>query len=150
MKYSIDIFSAQRSFSQEGEDLILNRFLNNQIKGFYVDIGAHHPVRFSNTNLFYKRDWRGVNIDAMPGSMKLFSLFRRHDTNIECGVAAKSSFLTYYRFNESALNTFDANEDRKKDKAPYKLIGVSDIRVERLDVLLTRYLSVFLSLWRGG
>ena len=51
------------SFSQEGEDLILNRFLGKKEKGFYVDIGAHDPKRFSNTNIFYERGWTGINID---------------------------------------------------------------------------------------
>ena len=43
----------QRSWSQEGEDQILRRIFERQKLGFYVDVGAHHPVRFSNTYLFY-------------------------------------------------------------------------------------------------
>ena len=70
-------------YSQNGEDLILNRFLENKKNGFYIDIGAHHPIRFSNTYLFYKKGWRGINIDAMPGSMDLFNKIRSRDINIE-------------------------------------------------------------------
>ena len=33
-------------YSQNGEDLILNRFLDNKKEGFFVDVGAHHPIRF--------------------------------------------------------------------------------------------------------
>jgi|GEM_PF-6495962 len=43
------------SFSQEGEDAILWRIFERQTIGFYVDIGAHHPQRFSNTYRFYLR-----------------------------------------------------------------------------------------------
>ena len=61
--YGIYLYGyAQRSYAQEGEDLLLERILGKQGKGFYVDVGAHHPVRFSNTFLFYKRGWRGINI----------------------------------------------------------------------------------------
>ena len=60
----------QYSFSQEGEDLVLARIFEGKKNGFYVDIGAHHPTRFSNTHYFYRRGWSGINIDAMPGSMK--------------------------------------------------------------------------------
>ncbi|MFT4801330.1 MAG: hypothetical protein ACI93N_001101, partial [Flavobacteriaceae bacterium] len=42
------------SYSQEGEDILLNRIFNPQVNasGFYVDVGAHHPERFSNTFYF--------------------------------------------------------------------------------------------------
>ena len=63
---------ATLSYSQEGEDLILNRFLEDKTEGLYVDVGAHHPKRFSNTYLFYKKGWRGINIDAMPGKHETF------------------------------------------------------------------------------
>ena len=47
------------SFSQEGEDLVLDRFLNNKSKGFFIDVGAHHPKRISNT---YKYNLRTLII----------------------------------------------------------------------------------------
>ena len=127
-------------YGQDGEDLILNRMLDGQTHGFYVDVGAHHPVRFSNTYLFYKRGWRGINIDAMPGSMKKFDKVRPRDINIECGVAGSAGKLMYCRFNEPALNTFDATEAAHKNKPPYQLIDTVEVTVERLDNLLARHL----------
>ncbi len=129
-----------RCYGQDGEDLILNRLLEGQPIGFYVDVGAHHPVRFSNTHLFYQRGWRGINIDAMPGSMKKFKKLRSRDINIECGVAGTAGKLVYHQFNEPALNTFDANEAEHKNKPPYQMIGTVEVAVERLDTLLARYL----------
>jgi len=70
---------ALKSYSQEGEDMILRRLFEKQLTGFYVDVGAHHPKRFSNTYFFYKQGWHGINIDAMPGSMKLFEKIRPRD-----------------------------------------------------------------------
>lgn len=127
-------------YGQDGEDLILDRLLERQAQGFYVDVGAHHPVRFSNTYLFYKRGWRGINIDAMPSSMKKFDRVRPRDINIECGVAGSAGRLKYHRFNEPALNTFDADEAERKNKPPYQLIDTVEVAVERLDALLTRHL----------
>ena len=131
-----------RCYGQDGEDLILNRLLDGQARGFYVDVGAHHPVRFSNTYLFYKRGWCGVNIDAMPGSMKLFNKLRPNDINIECGVAGVAGKLVYHCFNEPALNTFDIYEASLKNKPPYKLIDKIEVSVERLDTLLERHIGV--------
>jgi FkbM family methyltransferase len=129
-------------YSQDGEDLVLDRMLDGQALGFYVDIGAHHPVRFSNTYLFYRRGWRGINIDAMPGSMQAFHKLRHRDINIECGVSGNSGQLTYYRFNESALNTFDPSEAVFKNKPPYYLLDTLQVNVERLDVLLEQHLPL--------
>ena len=50
--------------------MILRRLFEKQKLGFYVDVGAHHPKRFSNTYFFYKQGWNGINIDAMPNSMR--------------------------------------------------------------------------------
>lgn len=59
-------------YSQEGEDVILARMFEHQSPGFYVDIGAHHPRRFSNTRLLAEKGWTGINVDPLPGVMKLF------------------------------------------------------------------------------
>ena len=128
------------SYGQDGEDLILNRLLDGQENGFFVDVGAHHPVRFSNTYLLYLRGWRGINIDAMPGSMDLFNRVRPRDINIECGVASVAGQMRYYRFNEPALNTFDPGEADKKNAPPYRLVDTVDVGVERLDVLISKHL----------
>ncbi len=98
---------ARDSYSQEGEDLLLERYLYNKRTGFYIDVGAHHPKRFSNTYRLYLQGWRGLNIDANPGSMRMFRRMRPRDINIEAAVSSVSEELTYYVFNEPALNTFD-------------------------------------------
>ncbi len=41
----------------------------------------------------------GINIDAMPGSMKLFNKFSQGDINIEKLISDKTQTLTYYAFN---------------------------------------------------
>ena len=133
-------FQPLRSFAQNGEDLLLDRMLAKEGTGFYVDVGAHHPARFSNTYLFYRRGWRGINIDAQPGSMGLFRKHRPRDINIECGVAAKAGRLHYYRFNEAALNTFDKNEAKLKDAEPYRIIDRVEVDVRPLDEILAEFL----------
>ncbi len=133
-------FEPLRSFGQNGEDLILDRMLEKEDAGFYVDVGAHHPVRFSNTYLFYRRGWRGINIDAQPGSMRLFRKHRPRDINIECGVAARAGTLSYFRFNEPALNTFDESEAKLKDVAPYRIIDRVEVGVRPLRDLLAEFL----------
>lgn len=105
------------SFAQEGEDMILSRYFEGQQNGTFVDVGAHHPFRFSNTYLFYNKGWRGINIDPLPESKELFDKYRPEDENLCIGISNTEQILTYYMFNETALNTFDEKEAREKDGA---------------------------------
>ena len=124
------------SYAQEGEDLILARIFEGKATGTYVDVGAHHPLRFSNTYLLYRRGWRGVNIDATPGSMRLFQLFRSRDTNLEVGITAKAEERDFYLFNEPALNTFDGDRARTLDKPPYRIEAIRRVRCAPLRQIL--------------
>jgi FkbM family methyltransferase len=132
------------AYSQEGEDILLKRiFEYRKVNdgGFYVDVGAHHPQRFSNTYFYYKRGWRGINIDATPDSMKLFDEIRPDDINIECAISDTEEKLTYYMFNEPALNSFDKELSIKRDKlANYNIIEEKEIYTKRLETILDKYL----------
>jgi FkbM family methyltransferase len=92
------------SFSQGGEEQILKFIFKNKKKGFYIDVGCHHPKRFSNTALLYKRGWHGINIDADYNNLKLFKIFRKRDININALVSNNNFISTFHFFNESALN----------------------------------------------
>ena len=130
------------TYSQKGEDIILKRILGNKKNGFYVDVGAHHPTRFSNTNYFYQRDWKGLNIDAMPGSMELFNKQRPRDTNLEFAISNKKETLTYYKFNEPALNGFskEISQQRHIEDNNYKIIDEIKIKTIPLKKVLDNYL----------
>ncbi len=141
--YRKELKGAKISYAQEGEDLILARFFGTKRNGFYVDVGSHHPERFSNTHIFYKKGWKGINIDAMPGSMSIFKQERPRDINIEVGVSLEKSRLTYFMFNEPALNTFSEEEAKKKDGLRnYKIIDKIQIPTLPLHLILQKHLPV--------
>ena len=132
---------ATRSYSQEGEDLILRRIFDQQRTGFYVDVGAHHPKRFSNTYIFYRAGWRGINIEPNPAVKGQFASIRPRDINVQVGISEQASTLTYYEFDDPALNSFDAGLTKwRLANTPYKVIRESAVPVERLDAVLTRLL----------
>jgi FkbM family methyltransferase len=132
------------SWSQEGEDLVLARLFGDKKNGFYVDVGAHHPKRFSNTYFFYRRGWRGINIDAMPGSMGPFNRMRPRDINIEVGIGNQNANLEYHFFNEPALNGFvkQLAQSRHQADNPYKIIDTKPIEVRPLWQVLDEHLPV--------
>jgi FkbM family methyltransferase len=130
----------RESYSQEGEDLILERFFENRNSGFYVDVGAHHPRRFSNTFLFYKRGWRGINIEPNPDALKLFQRQRKKDINLGYGVADTEGPLSYFMFNEPALNSFDRRLSEKRQDSRYHIIDTKTIAVRKLSAIFEEFL----------
>ena len=130
-----------KSYSQEGEDMILRRLFEKKKEGFYVDVGAHHPKRFSNTYFFYKKGWKGINIDAMPNSMKLFKKTRPRDINIEIPISEQKQKLKYYAFDEPAINGFSKEISEKRSRTEdVKILFTKEIETTTLENILTEYL----------
>ena len=77
------------NFSQEGEDLFLINFFKDKKEGFYVDVGAFHPFRISNTYALYKKGFRGINIDISATSIDFFNFARPDDINLNVGATDK-------------------------------------------------------------
>lgn len=138
--YALDDF-ARVSFSQMGEDRVLDVLLQDIKSGFYVDIGAFHPKLYSNTYLFYLKGWRGINIDAMPGSMQAFRKVRPRDINIEVPIAKTKKQLTYFMFDQPAINGFSQNLSKSRDKnTSYKIVAKKKLTTYSLKTVLDKYL----------
>lgn len=134
---------ASYSFAQEGEDMVLGELLESPAErmGFYVDVGAHHPQRFSNTYRFYLMGWRGINIEPNPDIIARFQSQRPRDINLSVGCADEEADLVYYQFNESALNTFSkATADRRVALQEARLMHTKKVHVRRLAGILEEHL----------
>jgi FkbM family methyltransferase len=134
-------YRGKTSFSQEGEDVLLERILGDiNYKGSYLDIGAHHPVKFSNTYKFYLAGWRGINIEATPGSSKIFNEVRPLDFNIEVPVSDKEEELAFYIFNHPELNTFSEEHAKRWDgRADNRIINKLKLRTTTINAILKKH-----------
>jgi FkbM family methyltransferase len=94
------------SFSQLGEDSIIWHLLreNRNDHGIYVDVGAYHPTRYSNTLLLHKAGWRGVNIDPNPETVARFEAARPGDTNVCAAVSNLERHVDYLVYSGNATN----------------------------------------------
>lgn len=129
------------SYAQEGEDMIVRRLFDGVQRGFYVDVGAHHPLRYSNTCHFHRRGWRGINIDADPAAIAEFRRARPHDVNLALGVSDAGGALAFHVFSDPALNTFDPQLAAARAAMPgYCQIAVVEVPVRRLDEILAEHL----------
>jgi FkbM family methyltransferase len=127
-------------YSQFGEDEVLLELCKDTQNGFYVDVGAHHPQRYSNTYLLHARGWHGINIDADPRAIALFKTARPHDVNVHTGIGATKGELEYYRFSDSAVNTFVKEEaERWMHKDWLTFLGTVTVPIRTLGDVLAEY-----------
>lgn len=130
-----------KSFSQKGEDLLMDRILGRRKKGFYVDVGAYHPTRFNNTKRFYLRGWRGINIEPDPKNVKRFKEERKRDINLNIGIGIKESQMIFYEIYPPTLSTFSFKRAKSYQSEGYKLVSTKSVEVNRLDNILSKYVK---------
>jgi len=106
------------SFGQTREDAwFLDMLREKNIpwanSGFYVDLGANHPVVFSATYLLYKAGWSGITVDPIPSLCGLHRRLRPRDVSLNVGVGAACE---QRRFWETAPDFFSSfsEEDTKR------------------------------------
>lgn len=100
------------SWSQAAEDLAILAVLEDIEEGRYLDIGAHHPTRFSVTRHLFQRGWSGVNVDANADLIPNFLKTRPIDISINYCVGDKKEYQLSV-FDETAISTVNQEWDAK-------------------------------------
>jgi len=113
------------SFAQYGEDVLLYTLFAPALRGYYIDVGAHHPWRLSNTYKLYLRGWSGITIEPNPDAARLFARRRPRDLHLTCGIARERAELTFYKFADSKLNSFDSEQANRMEQKIVERIRVA-------------------------
>lgn len=127
------------SYSQSKEDLILDTLTGKKMTGFYVDVGAYDPIWFSNTLRFYKRGWRGINIEPDTSHWKRFEAQRPRDINLNVGVGTKRGKITFYRMDPPALSTFSRERVTENLRDGFTIEEQTPVRIRPLKDIFSRY-----------
>jgi FkbM family methyltransferase len=128
-------------YAHFGEDAYISSYFRHQKTGFYVDVGAHHPKRYSNTALLHEKGWRGINIDPDAYTISLFKRARPSDINLQVGVGAKEETLDFHRYSDGAVNTFSNERTEKLEEKKWLTeIAVEKVRVYPLHIILEKHL----------
>ena len=113
------ITKLSRSFSSDGEDLIINKIFHNKRKGHYLDIGAFAPIKASNTFLLYLKGWRGILVDPRPRFRFWAKLIRPRDEVFNFGIdpelKGKISNKKFYIYDSCPDNNTASKERVKKN-----------------------------------
>ena len=112
------------SFAQNYEDVLLRRLFPDTAEGFYIDVGASHPVHHSVTKHFYDRGWRGINVEPIPMMFAELIAQRPRDVNLNLAVSDREGSQTFfeapgvYSWSISADLLVDGFGARPEDVAP--------------------------------
>src|SRR5688500_17471467 len=77
------------SYAANHEDVVLARALEpDRHTGFWIDVGAGHPVDGSVTAAFAERGWRGINVEPLAEEFAQLTSSRPRDLNLEVALGA--------------------------------------------------------------
>jgi len=129
------------SYSQDFEDLIIDKILGHKKSGNYIDIGAFNPERMSNTKRFYDRGWRGINVEPDYNNYLKFVEKRKEDINLNVGVSNLKGELKFFRFTVETLSTFSETEAEKIVSQGFELRETISSKVTTLEDIFSSYLK---------
>lgn len=130
----------KKSYSQTGEDLILSHYLTNK-EWCYVDVGANHPSIINNTYLFYKKGWRGINIEPNVILHKNLKRKRKRDINLNIWIGESEGNLEFYTVDPHTLSTFDKEAAEQYKKQGHKVSDVTKVPILPLSEVFEKYLG---------
>lgn len=117
------------SYAQNFEDVVLSRVLHDRSKGFYVDIGAAHPIESSVTAHFYFKGWEGINIEPDPCYFSMLQQHRRRDTNLNVAIGGTGERRRFFASFQTGLSSLREDVSRATAERGYPL---QEIMVETM------------------
>lgn len=100
------------AYSQRDEEQYIIPYFKGEA-GTFLDIGAYHPFKFSNTRALYELGWSGAFVEPSKNLWKPFE--EEYAKDLESGrlelhkvaIADKDAVLTFYDSGGDAVSSFD-------------------------------------------
>src|SRR2546421_1258189 len=128
------------SYAQRFEDFHLWRCFDGLPSGFYVDIGAGHPVYDNVSFAFYLAGWRGITVEPNPALAELGRAVRPRDQLHQALVGAAPGVATLYLQSEfHGLSTTDAEHAVTAEKETGRSAEAITLSVTTLAVLCEQH-----------
>jgi len=128
------------SYAQRFEDFHLWRCFGGQESGFYIDIGAGHPVYDNVSFAFYLAGWRGITVEPNPSLAALGRAVRPRDHLREVLVGAAPGEAAFYLQREfHGLSTTVAEHARAAEKEVGRNAEALTLPIVTLSVLCAQH-----------
>lgn len=134
-------WNVKPSYSQFGEDMVIDWLTRGQEIGFYVDVGAFHPIALSNTYSLYCRGWCGVNVEPRPDVAVEFQAFRPRDTTLSVAIGrdVNGGSLPMYVFVQGEYSTLDEVRAKELQTAGHRLASIIEVPIKTLTEVFEEY-----------
>jgi FkbM family methyltransferase len=122
--------------SQFGEDRYIWKNIELPRKGVFVDIGAGHPISYSNTYFWEKNDWEGICIDA---DINQVNLLKTERPNVEwAAISPEEGEIEFFPAFLPELSTTKQND---KNGGLIKIRFKDSVKVPsfRLETILEKH-----------
>jgi len=83
-----DLAMEMDSYSQSGEDLLLWEYFGAKTNGFFLEAGANHPTKLSQTWLFELHGWEGILVEPVAKNCELLRQHRPRSQVFQCALGA--------------------------------------------------------------
>lgn len=127
------------SYTRNFEDVMLNRALSGVERGFYLDVGAFHPVVDSNTYAFYRRGWRGIALEPQAKFRELWDLQRPLDIFIGSAVGDRVGEAAFYELESSEQSATISPAIAELHRSEGKIVHANTIPLVTLDQVLSEH-----------
>lgn len=139
ISYLINSEFSKISFSQFGEDLLINKIFKKINYGKFLDLGSFHPIHYSNTFLLYLRGWRGINIDGNKQLIEITNQIRPEDLSLNIYLNHKTGRSFYITNTKSpAMNRLTDNINKLKNEESF-----IEVQTDTVSNIINNNLSFF-------
>ena len=123
------------SYTQNLEDYHLSLAFAGQERGFYIDIGAGHPVADNVSLWFYERGWSGIVAEPIAELANLYNKIRPRDTLYQGLVGRSEGEVDFFHVNRlhGFSTTIELHADVAKEfGADYQRLKLPMLTLEKL------------------
>lgn len=110
-------------YSQNQEEIFILEYFKDQPTGKFIDIGAFHVFRFSNTRALYEKGWSGILVEPAPSNYKAIADHYKDEPRIEVfnfAVGLTNGDIGFYESDGDAVGTTDLDHMNKWGAAGVK------------------------------
>ena len=135
------LFGAKLSYSQCGEDLIIDHVLKNIIKKSkinYLDIGTNHPRKANNTFKFYEQGHSGICVEPNVDLVKIIRKERARDMCLNVGVSLKEDTQAdFFIMDTHTLSTFSKEDaERFEEDNSHTIEKVVKVKLKNINTII--------------
>jgi FkbM family methyltransferase len=133
-------FFGRNTFSQAGEDAIINNLLYQAgiLKPSYLELGVCHPWDGNNTYKFFLRGATGVLVEADESQIAFIKQSRPKDKVLNVGVSfTGEKEADFFIFNEKSVSTFSKEEAMIRQANGNKILRTVTVPLKNINEIIS-------------